>query len=117
MPANGTIYTTGDMINGTEVVYVGKGNAFTATSLANDLSYYFKIFTQNPRKNYATGIETTATPTASAPGGGDTGNTPGNTASTSNSDGGGGSINILFWSMLLMVSLMAKRKRSPERNI
>lgn len=89
-PVNGTIYANGDMINGSEVVYVGNGNAFTATALTNDLPYYFKIFAQNPRKNYAAGIETTATPTVTS--------------------SGGGAIHILFWSMLLMIRLIAKQK-------
>ncbi len=113
-PVNGTIYTTGDMINGAEVAYVGKNSAFTAINLANDLPYYFRIFAQNPRKNYAAGVETNATPTVTATGGG--GTTPGNTSSPSNSSGGG-SINILFWAMLLMVRLIAMRNRLTEINI
>jgi hypothetical protein len=108
-PINGTLYAEGDMINGSEVVYVGKGSTFIETSLANDLPYYFKIFAQNPRKNYAAGIETNVTPSASAPGGGSTGNTPGNTGNPDNS-GGGGSIHVLFWFLLLMIRLIASRK-------
>ena len=38
-PANGTIYQPGDMLNGTEVVYVGNSNSFNVTSLANNRDY------------------------------------------------------------------------------
>ena len=70
IPTDGVIYTAGDLINGTEVAYVGNASAFTATSLTNDTPYYFKVFSQNPRKNYADGVETNATPIASTTGGG-----------------------------------------------
>ena len=108
-PNNGALYSTGDMINSSKVVYVGNDNTFTAGALTNDLPYYFKVFAQNPRKNYASGVETNATPTATATGGGSTGNTPGNTGSPDNS-GGGGSLHLLFWSLFLLVRLTAKRK-------
>ena len=108
-PNNGALYSTGDMINSSQVVYVGNDNTFTAGALTNDLPYYFKVFAQNPRKNYASGVETNATPTATATGGGSTGNTPGNTGSPDNS-GGGGSLHLLFWSLFLLVRLTAKRK-------
>ena len=106
-PVNGTIYTAGEMINGSEVAYAGSGSGFTATALANDLAYYFKVFVQNPRKNYAMGVEASATPTATSSGGGNTGNTPSGNESP---DGGGGSIHVLFWSLLFAVRLLAKRK-------
>lgn len=110
-PVNGTMYAEGEMINGTQVAYVGNSNTFTDTSLVNDLPYYFKVFAQNPRKNYAAGIETNVTPSASVPGGGSTGNTPGNTGNPGSS-GGGGSIHVFFWSLLLLIRLIAIRKNT-----
>ena len=104
-PTNGVIYTAGDMINGTEVAYVGNATAFTATSLTNDTQYYFKVFAQNPRKNYADGVETNATPTASTTGGN---NNTGNGTNTDNSGGGG--LNIFYLLLLLMVRAIASRK-------
>ena len=105
-PTNGVVYTAGDLINGTEVAYVGNTSAFTATSLTNDTQYYFKVFTQNPRKNYADGAETNATPIASATGGGN--NNTGNGANTDNS--GGGSLNIFYLLSLLIIRAIASRK-------
>lgn len=107
-PVNGVMYSAGDMINGSEVVYVGRDTSFNAASLINDVQYYFKVFSQNPRKNYASGIETNATPVASSSGGGNTGNTPGNTVSPDSS--GGGSFNIVFLLLVLLTRVLASGK-------
>lgn len=104
-PVNGVMYAAGDMINGSEVVYAGNEASFNAASLVNDVQYYFKIFAQNPRKNYANGIETNVTPTASSSGGGNTGNTPVNTGSPDSS--GGGSFNIVFLLLVLLTRVLA----------
>lgn len=50
-------YSVGDMIGSSQVVYIGNGVNFRATGLANGNSYYFKVFAQNPRNNYATGVQ------------------------------------------------------------
>ena len=102
-PSNGVLYTAGDMINGAEVVYVGKNSSFTATSLTNETQYYFKIFSLNPRKNYAGGVEINATPTSMG-GAGSSSPTPA-PANT----GGGGSINILFLFGLLLIRQITSR--------
>jgi len=106
-PVNGVIYSAGDMINTTQVVYAGSANGFTATSLTNDTPYYFKVFSQNPRKNYATGMEINATPTASATAGGNTGNPPGD---MNNTDSGGGALNILFLFAVLIIRAISSGK-------
>lgn len=103
-PVNGNLYSVGESINSSEIVYVGDGSGFTATSLMNDMPYYFKVFSQNPRKNYATGIEINVTPTAT---GGDTGNTPGNINDPDSS--GGGSLNLLFLFVVVVVRWLGFR--------
>lgn len=50
-------YSVGDMIGSSQVVYIGNSVNFRATGLANGNSYYFKVFAQNPRNNYATGVQ------------------------------------------------------------
>lgn len=106
-PTDGVMYSAGDTINGIQVAYAGNGSSYTATTLNNDTAYYFKVFAQNPRKNYASGVEASATPIASATGGGgDTGNSGNNGGS---GDSGGGGIQILFWTFLLMIRRFASR--------
>jgi len=105
-PTNGVMYTAGEMINTTQVVYAGNASGFTVTSLTNDTPYYFKVFAQNPRKNYASGVEINATPTATAPGGG-TGSDPGN---MSNPDSGGGALNILALFVIVIIRAISSRK-------
>lgn len=105
-PTDGTVYAEGNNINGIEVAYVGNLSTYTATGLVNDTPYYFKLFSQNPRKNYATGVELNATPAASSSGGGNTGNEPGNTGTP---DSGGGSVNIVFLIFIIAIRVFAKR--------
>ena len=107
-PVNGVIYSAGDMINTTQVAYVGNGNGYTASSLTNDTPYYFKVFSQNPRKNYATGVEINATPTSSATGGGGgTSTQPGN---VNDPDSGGGAMNIFSLFLILIIRVFLSRK-------
>jgi len=105
-PTNGVMYTAGEMINTTQVAYIGSANGFTATVLTNDTPYYFKVFAQNPRKNYAAGVEINATPSATTPGGG-TGSQPGNMNSP---DSGGGALNILALFVVVFIRAISSRK-------
>lgn len=111
VPTNGFTYTAGNTVNGIDVVYVGNSNNYTATGLTNDIAYYFKVFAQNPRKNYAGGIETSATPTASTVGGGSggTGTQPGD---SSPANSGGGSFDWVFLLLVLSIRLLATGKSS-----
>jgi hypothetical protein len=124
VPTNGVNYNVGDMIDGSEVVYVGNTTGFAATSLTNDSDYYFKVFSQNPRKNYASGVETMVTPTSSASnggGGGIVGDTPppsdtgsGNVGDTPPpSDTGSGSIHLGWFILMLITSRLFRKRLSP----
>ena len=107
-PVGGNDYTAGDMINGVEVIYSGNANSTSATALALDTTYYFKVFSQNPRKNYAAGQETSVMITAVNNGGGNPTNPPG---SSNTDDSGSGSISP-FW-IILFTLLLLLRYRSP----
>lgn len=109
-PVNGEIYSAGATINTAQVVYVGNGNGFSASSLTNDTPYYFKVFSQNPRKNYASGVEISSTPTSTSTGGG--GNTGGQPGNMNEPDSGGGALNILFLSLILIIRVISSRKFS-----
>jgi hypothetical protein len=106
-PNNGVIYTAGDSINGIDIAYVGNASSFTATSLTNETPYYFKVFAQNPRKNYADGVEANSTPSASATGGSNN--------NTGGADNGGGSSNIFYLFLLLFIRVMGSRKFVPRK--
>lgn len=109
VPTNGVNYNVGDMIDGSEVVYMGNASEFVATSLTNDNDYYFKVFSQNPRKNYASGVEAMVTPTSSASNGGGVG-TAGDAPPPS--DIVSGSIHP-GWFLLMLVASRLFRKRLP----
>lgn len=106
-PVDGDEYTVGDKINQSEVVYVGNANTFIASSLTLNDTYYFKVFSQNPRKNYAAGVETTFEVTATV----NTGTT--NTPSNDSSGGNTGPLTLLF--AVLLVSLRRIYRRHIRR--
>lgn len=96
IPVNGTNYLTGDSLDGAEVVYTGNDASFLASSLTNDTGYYFRVFIQNPRKNYSAGRDISATPRESSGGAGGSGST----TEPASGDSGGGSVSV-FWLLLL----------------
>ncbi len=141
-PVNGEMYAVGDMINSTQVIYAGSGSWTTATGLTNNSEYYFKVFAQNPRKNYAGGVEASAIPVAGTPvNGGGTGSNGGGTSNSgsgtsdsgsggdagksgggsgdgssgSGSGGGGGGMSLLFLFSLFTLHFLVKGSRVRDR--
>jgi hypothetical protein len=64
-PTDTTNYNVGDMIGSASVIYSGSGATYTAQSLVNGNTYYFKIFAFDSSMNYAAGVEMNVTLAAS----------------------------------------------------
>jgi hypothetical protein len=61
-PTDGQTYVLGPFPSGTsEIIYVGGLETFTDTGLTNGETYYYKIFSRDNVKNYASGAETSVT--------------------------------------------------------
>lgn len=102
-PVDGNTYNSGDLINTSEVIYSGNATSFTASALTNDTTYYFKVFSQNPRKNYAAGVETNLLVAAGANNSGGTSTVA--TPATNSDEGGSGSI----WLLVSLLTLFLRR--------
>jgi predicted CxxxxCH...CXXCH cytochrome family protein len=57
-PTEGQTYAQGNMINTSEVRYVGNLLTFTDTTVSNGTGYYYKIFAKDTCGNYAAGSQT-----------------------------------------------------------
>lgn len=112
-------YQAGDMINQSEVVYVGNASSLNVNSLIKDSTYYFKVFSQNPRKNYAAGVETsimiTSTSTSSGSGGSGDGGAGGadsgggSTANTVSNESSGGGLSPYWLFFTFIFSILRRR--------
>jgi len=109
VPGDGLDYAAGDMIGTAQVAYVGTGVEFSASALTNDTEYYFKVFAQNPRKNYAAGIEAQSTPTLTAGGTTSGGGTVSGGSTNSSGNGGGG----IGWLLILPWLITVLVRRNP----
>lgn len=98
-------YATGDLVNGSQVVYVGKAENFNANSLINGTDYYFKVFTQNPRKNFDSGVSSSSTP---MPGSEPEPNPSSNTSNSDSKQDGGGAL--MVFSLAILFAARIRRR-------
>jgi len=61
-PATGKVYSAGDMIADSKVIYAGSDKQILVNHLENNRSYHFKIFAYNASHQYSPGIMMSGTP-------------------------------------------------------
>lgn len=67
-PANGTTYTSGQLIpGGGTVLYAGNQTLFSHIGLTPATTYYYKAFSFNAENEYSSGVESSATTLAAPP--------------------------------------------------
>jgi phage-related protein len=61
-PVEGTTYSVGNTVGSATVACVSSSTSCTDTGLTNGTAYHYKIFSQDSRGNYATGVVPTGSP-------------------------------------------------------